>query len=270
MDENAMTGVVMGGLFVLTLVLFITKDRRKDNIFGSLRSQITPVKSAYIEILKKYFPFYKRLNAVDQKKFEKKLHQFIAAKKFIPRDIEAITPEMKTLIAAAAVQLTFGLPKVYLSHFKRILVYPDSYYSTINRTYHKGEVNPRYGMIVLSWKNFVEGYIDCTDSMNLGLHEMAHALRFENLIKNGEHNFFDPNTLAEWERRSTQIVNDMAAGRNSFFRDYAMTNREEFFAVAVENFFERPEGFQEAMPKLYRLMCKLLNQDPVQLYQLNK
>ena len=93
---------------------------------------------------------------------------------------------MTAMIASSAIQLTFGLPKINLKHFERILIYPDEYYSTINKQYHKGEVNPRLKAIVVSWKAFVAGYADPHDGINLGLHEMAHALKLENIIKNGE------------------------------------------------------------------------------------
>ena len=39
-------------------------------------------------------------------------------------------------------------------------------------------------------------------------------------------------------------------------------NEHEFFAVAVENFFERPQEFKNAIPELYSILSKLLNQDP--------
>ncbi len=35
-----------------------------------------------------------------------------------------------------------------------------------------------------------------------------------------------------------------------------------FFAVAVENFFERSEQFKVEIPELYSVLTKLLNQDP--------
>jgi Mlc titration factor MtfA (ptsG expression regulator) len=171
---------------------------------------------------------------------------------------------MKVLISAAAIQLTFGFPKVNLSHFRNILVYPDSYYSTINLQHHKGEVNPRLKAIVLSWKYFVEGYLEL-DGRNLGLHEMSHALRLENKIVNEEYDFLDSNLLTEWEKQAKQTMKEIQEGSEDFFREYGATNNEEFFAVAVENFFERPVLFSEKHPLTYRTLCRLLRQDPVLL-----
>lgn len=215
------------------------------------------------KILNKHFAFYINLPSNKKRRFEQKVQHFIHVKDFIPRQIPQVTEEMKVLISACAVQLTFGYPKVFLSHFKRILVYPDNYYSTINNTYHKGEVNPKLRAIVLSWKAFVEGYIHHRDGRNLGLHEMAHALRLENLILNAEYNFLDINVLDRWQVLADQEMTNIANGNSRMFRDYAGTNPDEFFSVAVENFFGRPEQFKRAMPNLYAILVLLLKQDPL-------
>lgn len=227
-----------------------------------------PIKASYRQILKRNFKYYNLLSAKDQKVFERKLRGFIASKQFIPRQFPKVTDEMKVLISAAAVQLTFGLPQVYLRHFRKIVIYVDTYYSQINKRYHKGEVNPAYGIIVLSWKNFVEGYTDVADSLNVGIHEMAHALHLENVIMNGEYEFLDRDILKLWEDLvKKEIVEYSRSGENDFFRKYAFTDEHEFFAVAVENFFEKPTLFKEQKPDLYFTLAALLNQDPLEMYQ---
>ena len=56
----------------------------------------------------------------------------------------------------------------------------------------------------------------------------------------------------------------LRANENHFFRKYAFENMEEFFAVAVENFFERPKQFSEQLPHFYQVLTSLFYQDPVQ------
>lgn len=216
------------------------------------------------EYLENHFPFFKSLPKKSQEIFLKRVAYFITAKKFIPRQLTEVTTEMKVLISAAAIQLTFGFPHLSLSYFTNILVYPDTYYSAISKKYHKGEVNPRLKAIVLSWKYFVEGYLK-KDGRNLGLHEMAHALRLENRITNQEYDFLDADILKEWEVRAQRTMEEIQNGTEHFFRQYGATNNEEFFAVAVENFFERPTLFLEKHPKTYQTLCRLLKQDPALL-----
>ncbi len=226
---------------------------------------VIPLKPAYRRLLQQHSQYYQQLSPYHQNRFEKRVQQFIQLKRFIPRNMPQVTDEMKVLIAASAVQLTFGLPNVFLLHFHTILIYPDSYYSTISKRYHKGEVNPAFGMIVLSWKDFIDGLTIPDDSLNLGLHEMAHALRLENVVRNDEHNFLKPHILEQWEIESEQERAKIRHGESHFFRQYAASDDDEFFAIAVENFFERPKQFWEELPHLYRTLSLLLNQDPLLL-----
>ena len=231
--------------------------------YAGAKEALVPLPKPHKQILTQYFDYYNQLSFPDQLKFEKKLQRFLTSKVFIPRGFQQVTREMKVLISACAIQLTFGFPHVYLSHFRRILIYLDSYYSTINKKYHKGEVNPMYGIIVISWSSFAEGYIDHRDSSNLGLHEMAHALRLENLIRNHEYQFFDEGLLQQWEKLAGREMKTVNEGKHTFFRAYAGTDGEEFFAVAVESFFERTREFQDKLPELYAVLSGLLRQDPL-------
>jgi len=214
--------------------------------------------------LEKNLRYYQRLSHKNRVIFERRVQKFINMKEFIPRGgLSAVTIEMKTLIAAAAIQITFGHPGIYFEHFYRILVYPDNYYSSITRRYHKGEVHTA-GIIVLSWKNLLHGYLDHADGRNLGLHEMAHALRIVDAIRSEEYNFMDTDTFNEFIWHARLEMEQIASGGQSFFRDYASANDHEFFAVSVENFFERPLEFNKYHPTLYSLLAELLNQSTLE------
>jgi hypothetical protein len=225
---------------------------------------ILPLKSKFKKPLQQYFPYYQGLNEKEKRDFERRVQYFIDVKEFYPRNMEAVTDEMKALISASAIQLTFGLPNIFLAHFKRILIYPDTFFSTTNQQMHKGEVNPGHRIIVVSWNNFVSGYIEL-DGINLGLHEMAHALHLENRIMNNEYGFFDEAYIEKWNQLSGLEIEKIRKNKNHFFREYAGNDMEEFFAVAVEYFFETPKAFKENLPELYDSLSKLLNQDPASL-----
>ncbi|WP_297335720.1 zinc-dependent peptidase [Algoriphagus sp.] len=218
-----------------------------------------------IETLQNLSRYYQVLKPEHQKEFRGKLSYILTTKKFIPRGgLTEITSEMKILIGATIVQVTFGLPRVSLSHFSKILVYPDRYISTISQAYHRGEVNPRLGIIVLSWPCFIEGFIDETDGINLGIHEVAHALKLENRIRsNDEFNFLNPQLWRSYEELAQREMNLIQTGGSDFFRKRGAENEHEFFAVALENFFERPEQFKAKKPELYSVLVNLLIQDPI-------
>lgn len=228
---------------------------------------LRPLEHQFKRVIARYFIYYQKLSPSKKSKFEKRMQRFIDEKEFIGREMDQVSVEMKALIAASATQLTFGLSNVYLAHFKRILIYPDTYYSTINQQYHKGEVNPEGQLIVLSWKSFLDGYIDPNDSYNLGLHEMAHALLLENRIKNKENNFFSKRALKNFFKLAEVEIHEIKAkGNHPLFRNYGGENKHEFFAVTVETFFENPQKFRSLKPELYKALVKLLHQDPCKLY----
>lgn len=220
---------------------------------------------AYKAAISRDFKYYKNLNRENREIFERRLQKFIDMKDFVPKgDLREVTDEMKALIGASAIQITFGLPSIYLEHFDRILVYPDTYLSTITDHYHKGEVNSE-GIIVLSWSNFVKGYLDDSDGRNLALHEMSHALKIEDYTMDEEYNFFDREIMLKFIKETRLETQRILNGEPSFFREYAASNDHEFFAVVVENFFERPQEFKREHYQLYQLTMQLLNQDPLVL-----
>jgi MtfA peptidase len=247
--------------FVLIVAgYFVFRGAHRYQKYGTLLPSLyLGEKSA--QYLQKNFHFYQLLPPKSKKIFEGRVAAFMWRKKFVPREMNEVTWEMQLLISASAIQLTFGFPYVNLSFFKYILVYPDKFFSQANQQYHRGEVNPSMQAIVLSWRYFVEGYLQ-PDGRNLGLHEMAHALRLENRIMNEEYNFLDPYALGAWDALAEQEMASMQNGNGSFFREYGATCREEFFSVAVENFFERPVEFHKYNASLYDALAKVLRQDP--------
>lgn len=215
-------------------------------------------------ILENAFPYFQRLNQNHQDEFVEKLEMVLTRKSFIGRQgVVVVTPEMKILIGATIVMVTFGWNDLRLPHFSKIVVYPDTYYSTISKQYHRGEVNPRHGIIALSWNCFLNGMVDQKDGVNLGIHEVAHALKLENQIYyNDESEFFNPEVYRSFQLLANEEIQKIKAGSPTVFRSSASLNEDEFFAVALETFFEKTYEFFEYNPGLYGILVRLMRQDP--------
>ena len=265
-----LTFVFFGATLVYYILVYLEVPFVKKNLKKYLFMR--NLQRIYQPYLVRYFPFYNALSDRNKLFFERRVQKFIDMKQFIPRGgITEITPEMKALVAGSAIQLTFGYPSIYFRHFWRILIYPDDYYSTITQKYHKGEVNLG-GIIVLSRKNLKEGFRSHTDGRHLGLHEMAHALRLINIIENPEYNFYDRGIMKEFDKEARKEIIKIQNGHNStsLFREYSTTNKDEFFAVAVEIFFEQAKAFYRYNPKLYTLLTRILKLDPILLARTGK
>lgn len=216
------------------------------------------------QILENTFPYYRRLNQRHKDEFVKKLERVLTEKSFIGRSgMRVVTPEMKLLIGATIVMVTFGWDDIRLRHFDKILIYPDTYYSTISKNYHRGEVNPRHGIIAMSWNCFVNGMRDENDGVNLGIHEVAHALKLENQIYyNDECEFFNPEVYRSFQVLANEEILKIKVGDQTVFRSSAGFDDDEFFAVALETFFEKPHEFFDYNPVLYGTLVRLMRQDP--------
>lgn len=214
-------------------------------------------------VLENFSSYYKQLNSDGKAKFIQRILYYTSNWEWVGKEELEVTYAMQLKISAAAAQLTFGLTQFSLDSIKRIAVFPSTFYSEFLRRDVKG-LTVANGLIILSWKDFEEGFADDHDHYNLGLHEMAHALNINTFGKySSDH--YDVKFAAyyeHWERNSLQELQRIKRG-NHFLRKYGATNAMEFFAVCVEYFFEVPDDFRKELPDLYARLCFLLNQDPL-------
>ncbi|HLT32905.1 MAG TPA: zinc-dependent peptidase [Aquaticitalea sp.] len=216
--------------------------------------------SSQKKILETQFHFYKKLSSKHQQYFGHRVASFMKDKKFIGREGLVVTEEMRVLISATAVMLTFGFRDYYIGLIGNIFIYPDEFYSTTNESYHKGEFNPRLETLVLSWKDFKKGFDTDKDKINLGIHEFAHAIHL-NSIKERD---ISSTIFSDSFKELTELLTQEEGLRkslieSSYFREYAYTNQYEFVAVIIETFIESPSEFRSQFPQVYNKTKQMLN-----------
>ncbi len=210
-------------------------------------------------ILKSDFSFYNKLSEKHKRQFQHRISQFLSEKEFIGRGEINVTDKMQVLIAAIACMLSFGRKNYTYSLIKFILIYPTEFYSTVNNNYHKGEFNPKEKALVLSWKDFEEGFQIDNNNLNVGIHEFMHAMQLEaKKSRDLDSARFTKQFQNILKQLTRQDVKDQL-DKTVYFRAYAFTNQYEFMAVLAEYFFESPEDFKAIFPKLYDYTKKLLN-----------
>ncbi len=211
------------------------------------------------KIIENDFSFYKKLSKKHKKQFQHRVATFISEKKFVGRENLVVTDRIKVLIASAGCMLSFGRKNYEYSLIEFILVYPKEFYSAMNDDYHKGEFNPREKALVLSWKDFEDGYNITDDNLNLGIHEFMHAMQLESRQSKD----IDALRFAkQFQNILIQLTNQeikVKLDETRYFRAYAFTNQYEFMAVLAEYFIESPGEFKKQFPKLYSHTQKLLN-----------
>ncbi|HEX5652627.1 MAG TPA: zinc-dependent peptidase [Chitinophagaceae bacterium] len=212
----------------------------------------------YSSLISRYIPYFNRLDEAGKKRFLCRVWHFKASKTFYFKAMEE-NAEIPILISAAAVQLTFGLRKYRLAFFKDIYIMPDAYQFETPGPLYIGHVSPKG--IYISWKHFLQGYADETDNVNVAIHEMAHALAHDHFL---DRNNIDHEFRTDFARLPAVFGPALAGilvNRRCWLRPYAYTNIQEFWAVAVEAFFENPKGLKDTMPRLYHVIGEILNQD---------
>lgn len=211
-------------------------------------------------------PYYRSLPVELKQRFLERTLHFAESKNFRYHAIEE-KGYIPYLISGSAVQLTFGLQNYLMDYFDTIHVMKGEYVLNLDNETYLGHVS-RNG-IHISWKHFLAGYYDYSDSINLGLHEMAHALQFDAYL--GFENKYDRHfkeRLNEFAEEGRPVFRAMRAGEVHLFDHGSVPNFDEFWAVSVENFFENTALFKEKLPALYTELSELLNQDPLLDYKI--
>ncbi|MBC7451735.1 MAG: zinc-dependent peptidase [Cytophagales bacterium] len=208
-------------------------------------------------ILRSKFPYYSILSELLKKIFVKRVRKFIKATWYESRSDLGITADMQVLIAASAMQITMGFEQNYiLEKIERIIIYPKRYYSPFTKTQNIGEMNMA-GILVISWEDFLKGLDTTTDGHNVVLHESAHALQKEKLLTSISFTLAFDHIYLLYKKYSL----DREAAPE-LLRNYAYGNKEEFFAVGTEAYFEQTTIFQQQDPALFFWFAMLYKQDP--------
>ncbi|PWT77837.1 MAG: hypothetical protein C5B59_02985 [Bacteroidetes bacterium] len=247
-------------LVVLFCLIILIKYWRVRNLAKRINRLFEEKKAVYDEYLVRYNPYYKSLAPRYKDRFLRRTISFIQAKdfKYIGLEGEEFMP---LLISATAVQLTFGLEHYLLDYLRTIYILKDSYRYGMSEKPFAGHVSDEG--IFLSWSHFLVEFHDYTDGENVGLHEMAHALTYVNFrVQEGKDDSFRKK-FSEFSPLARPVFDRMRAGETTLLDKYAVSSFEEFWAVSIETFFERPFPFREQLPEVYFGLCNLLNQDPL-------
>lgn len=216
-----------------------------------------PLSEECQQILKEKFQYYKDLKQNDRREFRKRVHHFLINKRFVSSDEIEITEEMKVMIAATSIQILFGRESYYLSRFDTINI-TSMDVTNLNAIRKTKQID-------ICWNTFVSGYASMDDGYNPGLKIMAMALSLEyQFSKTG---IFNRHTFITFESLYKLQAQKYIQSGKSIYNDYKQVDRDQYFAVAIEYFFERPEHFQANQPEMYLALSKLLRQDSLGMYK---
>ena len=212
---------------------------------------------------------------------------FLAEKEFVGCGGLVVNDEIRATIAAFACLLLLGRRGRYEA-LQSVLVYPSGFWVEDEVEDDAGVVEKRRrdlsgeawdsSRIILSWEDVLEAAQVAGDGYNVALHEFAHFLDAEGLglaappsgtraaAASHQATSGGARTLESWsaelQREFELLQRAVDSGEDTFLDPYAAEDVTEFFAVATEDFFERPREFLNRHPRLYRLMQQFYALDP--------
>jgi Mlc titration factor MtfA (ptsG expression regulator) len=203
-------------------------------------------------------------------RLESLMSAFLAEKQFVGCNGLVVNDEVRATIAALACLLVLGRRGHY-DQLHSILVYPAAFWVEDEVEDEAGVVEQRRRVlsgeawdssrIILSWDDVLEAARAPGEGYNVALHEFAHYLDAEGLgLAAGDR------TVARWADdlagEFEALLDAVDRGQYTFLDPYAAEDEAEFFAVATEDFFERPAELRAAHPRLYALLQEFYALDP--------
>jgi len=268
-------GISMPEFLILLLIVVLafgvwqwSRRRRRKQLLVSALSEHQR------EVVALEVPLTRRLPASLRGAFEGKINAFLDQVDFVGCNGLEVTEEMRLSIAAQACLLVVNSDTWY-DHLTTVLIYPGAFRSrqvrhngyvvTERETARTGESWSR-GPVILSWTHARRDALDDHGGHNVVFHEFAHQLDDLSGHTDGVPDLGRTQSFAGWEHAFLPAFNThvqrVLAGHKTVLDAYGAEGPEEFFAVAVEMFFERPEVLKRHEPAMYQQLQLFFRLDP--------
>jgi MtfA peptidase len=256
-----MTGLIIFLISGILLVWLVARKKPPVKIEVVLPQNID-------ELLEENIAYYRSLPSEKQSLFVDKVKDFLSYVNI--KGVNTTVNELdKLMVACSAVIPIFGFGNWRYFNLTDVLLYDGAFnaqkFSTIGEDTHTlGMVGTgaMEGMMILSKHALQQGFLNETDKSNTGIHEFVHLLD----KADGETDGIPEQLLSKqytipWINLMNEKIAVIQKG-SSDINPYGAVSKTEFFAVAAEYFFERPDLFKTKHPQLFALMEKAFIQQP--------
>lgn len=257
-------------LVAAAALLYRAWSRRRDRA----RSLATPLTETQRTIVAEQVPLTRRLPPELRDRLEGRINLFLDQVDFVGCDGLEVTEEMELSIAAQACLLVVG-GETWYSTLRTVLVYPGAFrsqrterhgYVVTNRAITRTGESWARGPVVLSWAHAQQGAMNDHDGHNVVFHEFAHQIDDLSGHTDGVPILARDQSYAAWEEAFSDAfqrhARQVEAGRRTVLDPYGAEGREEFFAVSVEAFFEKPAALKKDEPRVYDQLKALFRLEP--------
>lgn len=256
--------------FITAALVFRALARRRHRE-GLLRSLLTEHEHT---IIADRVPLVARMPPELRDKLEGKICLFLDQVEFQGCNGLDVTEEMELSIAAQACLLVVNTDAWY-DNLTTVLIYPGAFKSmntrvegfvvTKSEIIRTGESWSR-GPVILSWAHSEQGALDDRDGHNVVIHEFAHQFDDRSGRTDGVPVLHEGQSHAKWVEvfldGYARHLHLTGQGRRTVIDPYGATGHEEYFATAVEAFFERAVDLRQQEAAVYDQLAALFQLDP--------
>jgi Mlc titration factor MtfA (ptsG expression regulator) len=225
-------------------------------------------------------PCAELLTEPELRKLEALVRVFNSEKSFEGAGGLEVTEEMRVAVAARACLLVLWrveLDEPLYADLDAIIVYPSTYrapqrrqegYVTIEDEQARLGESWTRGVVVLSWDSVQSGVANGEDGHDVVIHEFAHQLDAADGAMDGTPELDGFERYSVWSKVASAeyeaLVTAVDRHRKTSIDAYGATNAPEFFAVVVEQFFEKPLALERRHGALYRELASYFRFDPAE------
>lgn len=228
-------------------------------------------------VLRRHWPYFRRLPADLQLQLKKRMQLFLAEKPVVGCGGLAVTDAMRVLIAAQACLLLLNRGYDAFENVREILLYPASFVAPRSTTDTAGVRHEQRqvlageswarGQVILSWQDVLEGAAIADDGRNVVIHEFAHQLDQAKGSATGLPLGIPRQLQGRWAQvmgnEFALLQRQVSVGAPTLLDPYGATDPAEFFAVASEVFFEQPRQLAASHTALYQQLSGYYRIDPL-------
>ncbi len=222
----------------------------------------TPFPERWRNYLDGHVDHYARIPDALVGRYEDDVRLFLHEKKISGVGLE-VSEELRLLVACAAVSLSVGWPDYDWDQLTEVLLYPQDFdrdWSFEDDRELSGQAHP-WGTVILSVPSLRNSFAWCEDGFHVGYHEFAHLLALQHGVIEGIPAGVPAERVALWADTIQREMERLRKGKSAL-DEYGAEEPVEFFAVAVEAFFDIPREMRQRHREIYALFVEYFRQDP--------
>lgn len=210
------------------------------------------------QLLERHFPFYMELNPEQKKRFRQRMMLYPMAKEFMPRGFETLPEDIKAMIAANNITITFGQKDYLLNQFETIVVYPKPFPTPqFPRQFHSTEHFIEDGVLLFSAEQLMLGSLHVKQYFNICMYEMARIYPLH----------FPETQFPELPETIWTDLEEISGFSKMVIEQTVGLPEVDPQAVSVCHFFIFPKKFLVTLPELYNTFQAIFNLDPAKMSQ---